>query len=190
MGFPAYFTAYGGRAPERSGAHHATIAPYGPFGTGDGSTVFLSVQNEREFGRFCETVLGDAALARDARFSTSPARLANRRALHEHIDSVFSRLTGDEVIARLEAADIANARLNTMEEFWRHPQLAARERWTSVPSPAGPIDALKPPFNLSGFEPRMDAVPGVGEHTRKVLAEIGYAEAEIAALAAQGAVQV
>lgn len=190
MGFPAYFTAYGGRAPERSGAHHATIAPYGPFRTGDGSTVFLSVQNEREFGRFCETVLGDASLARDPRFSTSPARLANRPRLHEHIDGVFSRLTADEVIARLEAADIANARLNTMEEFWRHPQLAARERWTSVPSPAGPIDALKPPFNLDGFEPRMDAVPAVGEHTRKVLAEIGYADTQIDALAAQGVVQI
>ena len=190
MGFPAYFTAYGGRAPERSGAHHATIAPYGPFRTGDGSTVFLSVQNEREFGRFCETVLGDASLARDPRFSTSPARLANRPRLHEHIDGVFSRLTADEVIARLEAADIANARLNTMDEFWRHPQLAARERWTSVPSPAGPIDALKPPFNLDGFEPRMDAVPAVGEHTRKVLAEIGYADTQIDALAAQGVVQI
>jgi itaconate CoA-transferase len=190
MGFPAYFTAYGGRAPERSGAHHATIAPYGPFRTGDGSTVFFSVQNEREFARFCEAVLGDASLARDARFSTSPARLANRAALHEQIDRVFARLTADEVIARLETADIANARLNTMEEFWRHPQLAARERWTSVGSPAGPIDALKPPFNLSGFEPRMDAVPAVGEHTRKVLAEVGYTDRDIEALAAQAAVQV
>jgi crotonobetainyl-CoA:carnitine CoA-transferase CaiB-like acyl-CoA transferase len=189
MGFPAYFTAYGGRAPERSGAHHATIAPYGPFSTGDGSTVFLSVQNEREFARFCEVVLGDAALARDAKFSTSPARLANRAALHEHVDGVFARLTGDEVIARLEAADIANARLNTMEEFWRHPQLAARDRWASVASPGGPIDALKPPFNLSGFEPRMDPVPAVGEHTRAVLVELGYAETDIQALAAQGAVQ-
>jgi itaconate CoA-transferase len=189
MGFPAYFTAYGGRAPERSGAHHATIAPYGPFRTGDGTTVFLSVQNEREFARFCEGVLGDVTLARDERFSTSPARLANRTALHDRIDRVFAGLTGDAVIARLEAADIANARLNTMEEFWRHPQLAARERWTRVASPGGPIDALKPPFNLSGFEPRMDAVPAVGEHTPKILAELGYEATEIDALAAQGAVQ-
>src|SRR4051812_45150567 len=189
MASPAYFTAYGGSAPERSGAHHATIAPYGPFRTGDGSAVFLSVQNEREFARFCEVVLGDAALARDMKFSTSPARLANRAALHENVDRVFSRLTGDEVIARLEAADIAHARLNTMEEFWRHPQLAARERWTSVASPAGPIDALKPPFNLSGFEARMDPVPAVGQHTRALLGELGYAEAEIDRLAARGAVQ-
>jgi itaconate CoA-transferase len=188
MGFPAYFTAYGGKAPERSGAHHATIAPYGPFRTADHKTVFLSVQNEREFARFCDLVLGDAALARDPRFSTSPARLSNRAALHEQVDRVFSKLSADEVIARLEAADIANARLNSMEEFWRHPQLAARKRWKSVASPAGPIDALKPPFNLSEFEPRMDAVPAVGEHTRAVLAELGYAASEIDRLAAQGAI--
>ena len=148
------------------------------------------MQNEREFARFCEVVLGDASLARDPRFATSPARLANRPALHREVDRVFSSLTAEEAIRRLEAAEIANARLNTMEEFWRHPQLAARGRWTSVGSPAGPIDALKPPFNLSGFEPRMDGVPAIGEHTRKVLAEIGYASTEIDALAAQGAVQV
>jgi itaconate CoA-transferase len=190
MGFPAYFTAYGGSAPARSGAHHATIAPYGPFATGDGATVFLSVQNEREFARFCDRVLGDAGLARDARFSTSPARLANREALHRRIDEVFSKLNSDQVIQRLEAADIANARLNTMDEFWRHPQLVARERWSKVPSPGGSIDALKPPFNLSGFEPRMDAVPAVGAHTRSVLIELGFAPTEVDQLAAQGAVQV
>jgi len=190
MGFPAYFTAYGGSAPQRSGAHHATIAPYGPFRTGDGATVFFSVQNEREFARFCDIVLGDAALARDARFSTSPARLSNRAALHDCIDGVFSGLTAEEVISRLEKADIANARLNTMQEFWRHPQLAARERWREVGSPGGAIDALKPPFNLSGFEPRMDAVPAVGEHTRALLLELGYTAGDIHDLAAQGAVQV
>jgi itaconate CoA-transferase len=190
MGFPAYFAAYSGSAPARSGAHHATIAPYGPFATGDGATVFLSVQNEREFARFCDLVLGDAVLARDSRFSTSPARLANREALHRRIDEVFSTLSADQVVERLEAADIANARLNTMEEFWRHPQLVARERWSKVPSPGGSIDALKPPFNLSGFEPRMDAVPAVGAHTRSVLIDLGYTNTEVDRLAAQGAVQV
>ena len=146
------------------------------------------MQNEREFARFCDGVLGDAALARDARFATSPARLANREALHREIDRVFSKLRAEDVIARLEAADIANARLNSMEEFWRHPQLAARERWSKVVSPGGPFDALKPPFNLSGFEPRMDAVPAVGEHTLAILGELGYERAEIDALAAEGAV--
>jgi crotonobetainyl-CoA:carnitine CoA-transferase CaiB-like acyl-CoA transferase len=188
MGFPAYFTEYGGTAPPRSGAHHATIAPYGPFRAGDGASVFLSVQNEREFARFCSTVLGNPSLASDARFATATARLANREALHGEIERVFSGLTGAQVIERLEAADIANARLNTMAEFWRHPQLAARSRWTKVGSPGGMIDALKPPFNLSGFEARMDAVPALGEHTRALLAELGYASAEIDRLAAEGVV--
>jgi itaconate CoA-transferase len=188
MGFPAYFTAYGGSAPPRSGAHHATIAPYGPFRAGDGASVFLSVQNEREFARFCTTVLGNAALASDARFATATARLANREALHGEIERVFSRLTAAQVIEKLETAEIANARLNNMEEFWRHPQLAARSRWASVHSPGGAIDALKPPFNMSGFEPRMDAIPALGEHTRALLAELGYPGAEIDRLAAEGVV--
>ena len=192
MGFPAYFTAYGGSAPPRSGAHHATIVPYGPFecgkNAGDRGAVFLSVQNAREFESFCDIVLKKAALKSDPRFSTSPARHQNREAFHAEIESVFRDLKSAEVIARLEAADIASARLNDMEGFWRHPQLAARGRWAKVGSPAGEIDALKPPFNLSGFEPRMDRVPAVGEHSRAILAELGYGEADIDGLAAGGAI--
>ena len=188
MGFPAYFTAYGGTAPARSGAHHATIAPYGPFRAGDGGSVFFSVQNEREFARFCEQVLGDALLSRDARFASSPARLANRPVLQALIEKRFSALSTEQVIEKLDAADIANAKLNGMAEFWRHEQLAARSRWTQVASPGGMIDALKPPFNLSDFEPRMDAVPALGEHTRSVLSELGYADSQIDALAAEGAI--
>ena len=185
MGFPAYFTAYGGAAPPRSGAHHSTIVPYGPFRAGDGGTVFLSVQNEREFARFCEVVLQNPALASDARFSNGTARLQNREAFHAAIEQVFSKLTSTQVIERLEAADIANARLNDMQEFWRHPQLQARGRWSKVATPAGPIDALKPPLNLNGFEPRMDPVPAVGEHSRAILAELGYDKAAIDRLAAE-----
>jgi itaconate CoA-transferase len=188
MGFPAYFTAYGGTAPPRSGAHHATIVPYGPFRAGDGKTVFISVQNEREFARFCASVLGNRDLAVDPRFSSSPARLENRQALHAEIDRVFSQLTSDQVVERLEAADIANARLNTMEEFWRHPQLAARGHWAEVGSPTGGLAMLKPPFNLDAMEPRMDPVPALGEHTGSVLRELGYADSEVERLRREGVV--
>jgi len=188
MGFPAYFTAYGGAAPPRSGAYHATIVPYGPFQAGDGQSVFISVQNEREFAAFCDLVLEKSALKTDERFASSPARFRNREAMHAEIDQVFRQLKASEIVERLEAADIANARLNDMGQFWRHPQLTARGRWTKVGSPAGEIDALKPPFNLSGFEPRMDAVPALGEHSRAILAELGYAEADIARLGQAGAI--
>jgi itaconate CoA-transferase len=182
MGFPANFTAYGGEAPPRSGAHHATIVPYGPFQAGDGGTVFLSIQNEREFERFCDAVLTDSTLKSDSRFSSGPARAKNREAMHAEIEKVFAGFSSAQVIEKLESAGIANARLNSMQEFWEHPQLKARERWRDIGSPAGPIAALKPPFNLDGFEPRMDALPAVGEHTRAILAELGFTPAEINAM--------
>jgi itaconate CoA-transferase len=185
MGFPALFSAYGGAPPPRSGPYHATIVPYGPFKAADGATVFLSVQNEREFAAFCDKVLDKPALKSDERFSSGPARFRNRDAMHREIEQVFCALSAEEVIRRLESADIANARLNDMNEFWRHPQLEARERWASVASPAGELDLLKPPFNLSGFAPRMDAVPALGEHSRAILAELGHAEADIARLQAE-----
>jgi len=190
MGFPAYFTAYGGTAPPRSGAYHATIVPYGPFHAGDGKTVFLSIQNEREFARFCDQVLGKAALTQDPRFSSSPARVQNRDAMHAEIERVFGTLTAAQAEQRLEAAGIANARLNTMQEFWDHPQLAARDRWTEVGTCAGAVLAPKPPFNISEFEPRMDDIPALGAHSRKILAELGYSGSEIEALTSDQAVQL
>ena len=188
MGFPAYFTAYGGSAPPRSGAFHATIAPYGPYRAGDGQTVFLGVQNDREFARFAEIVLGNRSVASDERFATGPARDAHRDALRAEIERVFADWTGAQVLERLERAQIANARLNTMQQFWDHAQLRARDRWRDVASPAGKLRAMKPPFNLDRFEPRMDAVPALGEHTRTILAELGYAPAEIEQFSARGAI--
>ena len=188
MGFPAYFTAYGGAAPQRSGAFHATIAPYGPYRAGDGHDVFLGVQNDREFARFCEIVLRQPALAGDARFATGPARHAHREELRAAIEGVFRTLAAAQVIDRLEQAEIANARLNTLQEFWDHEQLRARGRWREIASPAGPLAALKPPMNLDGLEPRMDAVPALGQHTRTVLVELGYGDEDVGRLAAAGAV--
>jgi crotonobetainyl-CoA:carnitine CoA-transferase CaiB-like acyl-CoA transferase len=189
MGFPAYFTAYGGAAPPRSGAHHATIVPYGPFKAGDGGTVFLSIQNEREFERFCDGVLLNSGLKNDPKFSTGPARAQNRDAMHAEIEKIFLQLKAEEILQRLEQADIANAKLNTMQEFWDHPQLEARGRWREIGTPAGPIDAMKPPFNIDGFEPRMDAVPALGEHSGTILAELGFSSLEIETMKSANIIQ-
>ncbi len=189
MSFPAYFTAYGGEAPPRSGAHHATIVPYGPFRAGDGGTVFLSIQNEREFERFCDAVLQKKELSMDSRFSNGPSRTKNRDAMHAEIDKVFSGMSTEKILEKLDSADIADAKLNSMQEFWDHPQLEARDRWREVGSPGGPIKAMKPPFNLDGFEPRMDAVPALGAHSRAILSELGFASTEIQKMQQAGIIQ-
>ena len=139
MSHPAYYAVYGGHEPPRAGASHATIAPYGPFRCADGHEINLAVQNEREWERFCVQTLERPEVAADARFQTNARRVANRDALHAIINEVMSRLTVDEVVARLDQAQIANARMNTMHEFWEHPQLAARGRWREVGSPVGPL---------------------------------------------------
>ena len=188
LGFPAYFTNYGGSAPPRTGAFHATIVPYGPFRAGDGKTVFLGIQNEREFARFCAQVLGQPDLPKDPRYASGSLRNEHRAEMNALIESVFAGMTAAGVVEKLESAGIANARLNTMQEFWDHPQLEARNRWREVDSPAGPLDAMISPLNIAGMEPDIGPIPGVGQHTQSVLAELGYAPADIAALAKEGAV--
>ena len=188
MGFPMYFTAYGGEPPPRTGASHAAIAPYGPHPAGDGASVFFGIQNEREWSRFCEEVLGNPGLAEDDRFGDNSRRVANRAALGEEIDKTFSTLTGEEAIERLESAGIANAHLNTVEGLVEHPQLEARDRWREVGTPAGPVRALVPPVTFEGLEYKMRSIPAAGEHTGDILGELGYESGDIESLRARGVV--
>ena len=182
MGFPAYFAGYGGEEPRRSGASHAAIAPYGPFVCADGQTVFLGIQNEREWDAFCAGVLGSPGMSEEERFRTNTRRVENREALHAEIERVFSGLSSEEAIERLEAAGVANARMRTVRGFLDHPQLEARDRWREFGSPAGPLRGLLPPATLEGTEPKMAPVPAIGEHTEGILRGLGYDEAEISAL--------
>lgn len=179
MAYPLYYARFGGSPPRRTGAHHATIVPYGPYPVGDGRSVMLGLQNEREWVSFCREVLLQPELAGDPRFEKNSRRLANREALDEILREVFGGWTAEELVDRLDRAQIANARANTMEEVWDHPQLKARGRWRSVDTPVGPVPALIPPCSLDGVEPRMDPIPSLGEHTDKVLTELGYDSEEI-----------
>lgn len=183
MGFPMYY-AFGGSSPRRNGASHASIAPYGPFATGDGGVVILGIQNEAEWQRFCDIVLQRPALTTDERFSGNAQRVAHRAEMQEIIEFVFSQLSQDEIVSRLEQAKIANAEMQTIETFLDHPQLTARQRWRKVASPAGMLPALLPPATMSGVEPVFDPIPALGEHTEKILAELGYDSAGIAQLRA------
>jgi itaconate CoA-transferase len=187
MGYPLYYAFEGAAPPERTGARHATIYPYGPFATADGKTVMLGIQNEREWAAFCEKVLARPELANDTRFSSVSKRVAARELLEPIILDAFSRSSATELVRRLDAAQIANARVNDMRELWQHPQLRARGRWREVGTPAGPVAALLPPGVEDGGA-RMDPVPALGEHTDAILAEMGVAPEQIAALRAAGAI--
>ncbi|HEX5071245.1 MAG TPA: CaiB/BaiF CoA-transferase family protein [Vicinamibacterales bacterium] len=188
MGAPAAYTEYGGTAPSRSGAFHASIAPYGPVPTADAQPVHLAVQNAAEWARLCTDVLQLPALATDARFATNPARVKNREALDREIATVTTTLTSAELVTRLDAADIAYARMNTMAEFLRHPQLLARGRWRDVDSPAGPIHTLAPPVSIDNEEPRLGPIPALGAHTEAILRELGYDAGTMAAWRAAGTI--
>ena len=188
MGFPAYFTGYGGKQPPRTGASHAAIAPYGPFEAGDGKVVFLGLQNEREWVVFCEAVLQRSELAADSRFDSNSGRVENAEALDEAIEGAFGGLSSEEVISRLDGARIANARMRTVQEFLDHPQLKARDRWREVNSPTGPIRTLLPPVTMQGVESVMKPIPEVGEHTGPILEELGLDAERVRSMRDAGAV--
>jgi itaconate CoA-transferase len=172
MSQPYLYAVYGGDAPPRTGARHASISPYGPYATADGQ-VFLGIQNEREWAVLCRDILGRPELIEDPRFATNPARVSHDHELTAIIEAALRHLTAADVEARLDTAGIANARLRTPAEFAAHPQLAARQRWRDVGTPRGPVRTLLPPVTVAGREPVMGDVPALGEHTAAILAELG-----------------
>jgi len=179
MGFPMYHTAYTGRELRRSGPNHVSIAPYGPFRGADGH-VYLAVQNAREWTRFCGQVLGRPAVEDDDRFRTNELRLQHREALRAVIEDTFATLKAEEIEAKLEGAQIAHARMNSVREVIDHPQLTTRSRWTEIGSEAGPLRALPPPVAIEGVEPVMGAVPALGQHTSAILQELGFTDDVVA----------
>jgi len=188
MGYPLYYSYKGASPPERAGASHSTIFPYGPFQTGDGRSIMLGLQNDREWIAFCEKVLKNGAFATDSRFKTNALRSANRAELTRLIEEVFSTLSASEVAAELNAADIANANMNDMHDLWNHDQLRVRNRWVPVDTPVGPVPALKPPGRSTAYEPRMDAIPAVGAQTDTILKELGLDASTIERLRAAKAI--
>ena len=188
MSYPLYYAFDGAAPPPRAGAAHATIYPYGPFPAGDGKIVMLGLQNEREWATFCASVLGQPQLATDERFSSNSGRTAAREELRASIVEAFAPFTAAQVVERLDAAGIANARMNDMHEVWAHPQLVARKRWVEVDTPAGKVPGLLPPGMAPESSPLMDPVPALGEHTEKILRELGYDDDAIGRLRAEHAV--
>jgi len=188
MSYPLYYAYEGAAPPSRNGASHATIYPYGPFKTGDGGTVMLGLQNDREWDQFCQVVLEDEALAKDDRFDKNFKRNEKREQLLAIIDACFSKLSTKQVIAKLDIAQIANAQLNDMSGLWKHDQLRARNRWVEVASPGGPIPAMLPPGSNDSYTYRMDPIPAVGEHTDAILTEIGIPLNEIEKMRSAGAI--
>jgi itaconate CoA-transferase len=188
MSYPLYYAIDDASPPPRSGAAHATIYPYGPFTAGDGKVVMLGLQNEREWATFCDKVLLQPELAVDARYASNKKRTAAREDVKALVEQAFAKLDATQVEARLEAAGIANARVNDMHDLWQHEQLKARGRWVQIDSPAGPLPALLPPGLPGDVEPRMDAVPALGQHTSAILAGLGYSSADIVRLQGERAI--
>ena len=185
MGYPMYYAYEGAAPPPRAGAAHASIYPYGPFATGDGSTIMLGLQNEREWQTFCTTVLQLPHVASDALYASNALRSTHREPLKALILECFAALTAEQVLQRLDAAGIASARVNDMAGLWAHPQLQARQRWCTVGSPAGPLPALLPPGINSAFDYCMGDIPALGQHTASILLELGWTQHSISQLQGQ-----
>jgi len=188
MGYPLYYTHFSGAAPPRTGPDHATIVPYGRYLTGDGKSVMLGVQNQREWANFCDKVLGQPRLATDARYDSNSKRNERRAEILAIIDKVFSTLTTEQLVQKLDAAGIANAHINSPEDVWKHAQFAARDRWREVESPKGKLPTLLPPATHDSFEPRLAAAPEVGEHTESILLELGFTDVDVGELKSGGAI--
>ncbi|MEU9546965.1 CaiB/BaiF CoA transferase family protein [Streptomyces mirabilis] len=188
MGQPMYYTRYGGKQPQRVGAQHATIVPYGPFVAADGETVLLAVQNQREWVALCRHFLGDAGLAGDDRFATGAARVDQREQINEIVRRRFEELDSGKAMSLLDEAGIANASLNMVQGFLDHPVLSERQRWQDVEIPGATIAGLLPPANLSDVTPRMDPVPAIGQHNTSILAALGRSEKDINELHASGVI--
>lgn len=186
--YPLYYAFDGAAPPPRTGASHATIYPYGPFPAGDGKTVMFGLQNEREWSAFCDTVLLQPALSGEARFASNSGRSAGRVELRQIIVDAFSSLTAEQVLERLDAANIANAQVNDMQAVWDHPQLKARNRWRQVETSAGAVPALLPPGSWKTGEPRMDPVPALGEHSAAILVQLGYTAEQVAEFKSTGVI--
>jgi itaconate CoA-transferase len=174
MGFPLYYASDDQPEPQKSGAAHATIFPYGPFSTGDNKQVLFAVQNDREWASFCELVLERPELAHSKYFINNSNRIKNRELLTDIILQTFSHYSQNEIILRLEQAKIANANVNTLADVWNHPQLKARQRWTEVDTPVGKIPTLKPVGSSHSDDFQLTKVPALGEHTESILKELGF----------------
>ena len=179
MGFPLNYAYDGASPPPRTGADHASIYPYGLFRSSDEKAIMLGLQNEREWEVFCRFVLEQPLLIYDPRFNSSALRSQNREHLREIIQSLFSLLSSEQIVEKLDGAQIAYADVNSMEDVWKHPQLQALNRIIPIQTPAGVVSSFAPPGNNSDFEPTISAVPAIGEHTRAILEELEFSAEEI-----------
>jgi crotonobetainyl-CoA:carnitine CoA-transferase CaiB-like acyl-CoA transferase len=186
-GYAVQFAEHTGHAPVRAGVGHPSIAPYDAYTTADGEGLLIGVQNDREWARLAEVLLGRRELAEDPRYATNRERVRHREETDALVADAVGRRATAEVTAALDAAGIAYGRLNEMAGVLAHPQLAARDRWVEIDTPAGPVRQLRPVVELPGSPPRLEPVPALGEHTEKILTELGYTAADLDRMRAEGA---